>query len=132
VGRHVYPRTVVSVSYTINIKLSVLVYYKVDLIIISLKINMFSLWYSWKIAHLALNNNNHSLTPCCCHAHLCKVFFSAQKSNGNLTELGHSVCSYICTKLSTGEWNVEPPTLVLPNWLKVDNSNIYSLSCNAC
>jgi len=29
---------------------------------------------------------------------------------------------YICTKLSTDEWNVEPPSLVLPNWLKVDNS----------
>jgi hypothetical protein len=33
-----------------------------DLIIISLKINLFSLWYSWKIAELALNKN-HSLTP---------------------------------------------------------------------
>ena len=32
-----------------------------DLIIISLKINLFSPWYSWKIAELALNNN-HSLT----------------------------------------------------------------------
>jgi hypothetical protein len=34
---------------------------KADLIIISLKINLFSPWYSWKIAELALNNN-HSLT----------------------------------------------------------------------
>jgi hypothetical protein len=32
----------------------------VDLIIISLKINLFSPWYSWNIAKLALNNN-HSL-----------------------------------------------------------------------
>jgi hypothetical protein len=32
-----------------------------DLIIISLKINLFSPWYSWKIAELALNNN-HSRT----------------------------------------------------------------------
>ena len=31
-----------------------------DLIIISLKTNLFSPWYSWKIAELALNNNNHS------------------------------------------------------------------------
>ena len=38
-----------------------LVQYKADLIIISLKINLFSPWYSWKIAELALNNN-HSLT----------------------------------------------------------------------
>jgi len=46
---------------TIQIQLSVLVEYKADLIIISLKINLFSPWYSWKIAALALNNN-HSLT----------------------------------------------------------------------
>ena len=46
---------------TIKIQLSVLVYNKADLIIISLKINLFSPWYSWKIAELALNNN-HSLT----------------------------------------------------------------------
>jgi hypothetical protein len=45
---------------TINIQLSLLISYKVDLIIISLKINLFSPWYSWKIAELALNNN-HSL-----------------------------------------------------------------------
>jgi len=32
-----------------------------DLIIISLKINLFSPWYSWKIAELALSNNQ-SLT----------------------------------------------------------------------
>jgi hypothetical protein len=43
-----------------KIQLSVLVYYKVNLIIISLKINLFSPCYSWKIAELALNNN-HSL-----------------------------------------------------------------------
>jgi hypothetical protein len=36
----------------------------VDLIIISLKIYLFSKWYSWKIAELALRNN-HSLTYYC-------------------------------------------------------------------
>jgi hypothetical protein len=46
---------------TIKIQLSVLIWYKADLIIISLKINLFSPWYSWKIAELALKNN-HSLT----------------------------------------------------------------------
>ena len=46
---------------TIKIKLIVSVGYKTDLIIISLKINLFSPWYSWKIAELALSNN-HSLT----------------------------------------------------------------------
>ena len=44
---------------TIKIQLSMLVYYKADLII-SLKINLFSPSYSWKIAELALNSN-HSL-----------------------------------------------------------------------
>ena len=44
----------------ITIQLSVLVYYKADLIIISLKNNLFSPWYSWKSAELVLNNN-HSL-----------------------------------------------------------------------
>ena len=38
-----------------------LVYYKADPIIISLQINLYSPWYSWKIAELALNNN-YSLT----------------------------------------------------------------------
>jgi len=42
-------------------KYKVTVVKKEDLVIISLKINLFSLWYSWKIAELALNNN-HSLT----------------------------------------------------------------------
>ena len=42
----------------IKILLSMFVY---CLIIISLKINLFSPWYSWKFAELALNNN-HSLT----------------------------------------------------------------------
>ena len=45
---------------TIKIQLSMLVECKADLIIISLKINTFWPWYSWKIAELALNNN-HSL-----------------------------------------------------------------------
>jgi hypothetical protein len=43
---------------TIKIQLSMLVENKEELIIISLQINLFSLWYSWKIAELALNNNH--------------------------------------------------------------------------
>ena len=39
---------------TMNIQFSVLVYYKADLVIISLTINLFSPWHSWKIAELAL------------------------------------------------------------------------------
>jgi hypothetical protein len=46
---------------TMKIQLSVFVYYKADLIIISLKINLFLPWYSWNIAQLVLNNN-HTLT----------------------------------------------------------------------
>jgi hypothetical protein len=42
---------------TITIQLSLLVKNNADLIIISLKINLFSPWYNWKIAELALNNN---------------------------------------------------------------------------
>ena len=34
-----------------------LVLYKADFIIISMKINFFSPWYSWKIVELALNNH---------------------------------------------------------------------------
>jgi hypothetical protein len=43
---------------TIKIQISML--YKVNLIIVSMKINLISPWYTWKIAELALNNN-HSL-----------------------------------------------------------------------
>ena len=46
---------------TIRVQLSVLVYNKANLIIISLNINLFSPCYCWKNAELALNNN-HSLT----------------------------------------------------------------------
>ena len=49
---------------TVKSQLSMLIWYKADLIIISLKINLFFSWYSWKIAELALNNN-HSLTKIC-------------------------------------------------------------------
>jgi hypothetical protein len=41
----------------------VLVKYKADLIIISLKINLFSPWFSWINAELALNNNNSQKAP---------------------------------------------------------------------
>jgi hypothetical protein len=41
-----------------SVSVSVLFQYKADLILISLKYNLFSSWYGWKIAHLALNNNH--------------------------------------------------------------------------
>ena len=43
---------------TITIQLSLLVKYKAIIIIISLKCNLFSSWYGWNIAPLALNNNH--------------------------------------------------------------------------
>jgi len=45
---------------TINIQLSVVVQYKMDVIIISLQINLYLTWYTcrWKIVQLALNNNH--------------------------------------------------------------------------
>ena len=46
---------------TMKIQLNVSVDYKVGLIVISLKFNVFSPWYIWQIDELALNNNNHSL-----------------------------------------------------------------------
>ena len=46
---------------TIKIQLCVLVMYRVDIIIISLKIKLFLPWYSWTIAELSFSND-HSLT----------------------------------------------------------------------
>ena len=46
---------------TLKIQLRLLVKHRADLIIISLKIYLFSPWYSWKIAELTLNSN-HSHT----------------------------------------------------------------------
>jgi hypothetical protein len=43
---------------TVKIQLSILVYHKADLIIMSLKINLFSPWYSWKIAEVCVNQHS--------------------------------------------------------------------------
>ena len=54
-----------------------LVEYKAGLNIISLEINMFSPWYSWKIAELALSNN-HTLyiyIVCVCVRDIACAFF---------------------------------------------------------
>ena len=64
---------------TIKIQLSVLVWYKAVLIIISLKINLFSPWYSWQIAALALNNN-YSLKT----VQTCEIQRLLLKSNASL------------------------------------------------
>ena len=45
----------------IKIQLSMVLRYTIDIIISSLKSNLFLPWHSWNIAHLALHNN-HSFT----------------------------------------------------------------------
>ena len=60
VERHAYNRLLFQWASTIKIQRSLLVY-KVHIIIISLKCNLFSSQYSWKIASLAWNND-HPLT----------------------------------------------------------------------
>ena len=71
---------------TIKPQLSVLVYYKADLIIISLKINLFSPWYSWIIAKLALSNN-HSLTHLNRHKIVADFFFFWYTSKHHLLKI---------------------------------------------
>ena len=61
-----------------------LVYNKADFIIISMKINLFSPWYSWKIAELSLNNN-HSLKFA--------LLFSQIVKEYQVTKRLHIVCS---------------------------------------
>ena len=56
---------------TVKIQLNMLFKYKVDLIIISLKINLFSSWHRWKIAELVINNNyslTHSFVSIICNS----------------------------------------------------------------
>jgi hypothetical protein len=52
-----------SCSSTIKIQLRVFVYVKADIILISLKRNLFSPWYNWNIANLAMNKKKptHSI-----------------------------------------------------------------------
>jgi hypothetical protein len=56
--QHVYRGLLFQWANTIKIQLSM---YKGELIIISLKINLFSPWYSWKMAELALNTKIKSI-----------------------------------------------------------------------
>ena len=58
--RHDYPHQEFQWASTIKILISVLVWYKVDIIIAISNCNLFSSWYSWKIAELAIKNN-HSI-----------------------------------------------------------------------
>jgi hypothetical protein len=68
------------VKSTIKIQLSVLVWNKADLIIIALKLNLFSPSHSWKIAELELNNN-HSLTQTFLTGHSKIIHFSVADDN---------------------------------------------------
>ena len=66
-----------------KLKKSVMIQYKVDIIIFSLKCSLFSSWYGWKIALLALNNNHlliQSLQRCIIRIH------KSMDRNCNLTK----------------------------------------------
>jgi hypothetical protein len=91
----------------IKIQLSVLVQYKADVIIISLKIYLFLPWYSWQIAVLALNNNyslNHS------YRHLLPI----------------SRRDRLRTGASQEKWNRDSPIL----WFHVPLNRWCPFSCN--
>ena len=55
-------RLLLQSTNTIKIQVSLLVYYKEDIIIILLKINLFSPWYSCKIVKLVLSNTHSLIT----------------------------------------------------------------------
>jgi hypothetical protein len=69
-----------------------------DSIIIFLKINLFSPWYSWKIAELVLNNN-HSLTPTFyIFSHAFNAFFAFPTMQGSFKMYSCQIlrnCEYI-------------------------------------
>ena len=81
---------------TIQIQLNMLVYYKADLITISLKINLFSPWYIWKIAELAINTNNsltHTLESANLPARHLLCFVAIQKELTNCCRYGRIIIS---------------------------------------
>jgi hypothetical protein len=96
---------------TIKIQLSKLVKKKADLIIISLKINLFSPWYSCQIAELAINYN-HSLThssntfstiECGCGLDgliAVKTGSSWQQSDGSWVPNYFTVCNRLLSQLN--------------------------------
>jgi hypothetical protein len=95
---------------------------KADLIIISLKINLFSLWYSWKISELALNNN-HSLD-------YLDIFIIAWKEYIFSGFCWFLRCSLVCIRLKsvTCHW-----VFLLQLFLQVYVcDSIPSVSCSEC
>ena len=85
---------------TINIQLSVLVQYKMDVIIISLKINLYLTWYRWKIAQLVLNNN-----------HSTHLLFNLQEKDLELTYYFKIFRQpYTCLRLPLDIWSSVPAT----------------------
>jgi len=73
----------------------------VDFIIISLKINLFSPWYSWNIAELALSKITHSLT------HFCdSVWFLYMSSQGWIS----------CWEVLPGSGTITIPRTGITKW----------------
>ena len=95
---------------SIKIQLSMLVYYKANFNIISLKIHLFSPWYSWKIAELVFSNN-HSLT-------LIRV-----KGCEHVIEPTSEVFHFVCIS----DWSCQE--VPLPDYAR--KNNLYTFFCTS-
>ena len=71
-----------------------LVEYKADLIIISLKINLFLPRYSWTIAELALNNNQYVWA--CMTNSIENILFLCKNVFHYVRECHHSIHYFVC------------------------------------
>ena len=112
---------------TITIQLSVLVLYKADIIIISLTINLFSPWYSWQIAELALNNNHCTIT------NTISAYYWVVSSNpvhGDVYSIQHYVINFISELRQVGGFpqvlRFPPPiNLTIYNWNSVESGVLH-------
>ena len=115
---------------TIKIQLSMLVYYKADLIIISLKINLYSPLCSWKIAELALNNS-HSIidgTRYLVRPFKGKRYLFCWESEGKLKRLSNKSEPSIMRN----RFKLELSKKLGLSWLWSYGSWIYNYLCNQC
>jgi hypothetical protein len=79
-----------------------------------LKIILFSPWYSWKIAELALNNN-HSLT----HSNHVMVFCK-------FTLVWYGTLLEKCFKNLWNQWTIENELIGNPRWLSSHDIVLYT------
>ena len=81
---------------TIKIQLRVLVLYKADLIINSLKINLFSPWYSWKNCWVDVKQQSFTHL----FKHLQRSDWLIKGSSTNIVHLTKQMFSFYCSLLS--------------------------------